>query len=86
MGDRDVLGLKYKGSDVVVQRDLYSSFLLANMNIETKKIDKLLCDKGFDSFVPCHNITMGELRKAFDKNELPDALKNILDLRQLKQF
>ena len=86
LGDRDVLGLKYKGSDVVVQRDLYSSFLLANMNIETKKIDKSLCNKGFDSFVSCHNKIMGELRKAFDKNELSGALKNILDLKQLKQF
>lgn len=84
--DRTARGLKLNGIDISIQRDLYSSFLLANMDIETKKIDKSMCDKGFDSFILCHNITMGELRKAFDKNELSDALKNILDLRQLKQF
>ena len=86
LGDRDVLGLKYKGSDVVIQRDLYSSFLLANMNLETKKIDKFLCDKGFESFVSCHNSSMHDLRIKFETNSLSDALKNILSIKHLKMF
>lgn len=65
--------LYYMGEEVNIQRDLYSAFLLSNMNFETKKIDKEMCEIGFDDFVLLHNDCLKNLNSSQSQ-----ALKNIL--------
>lgn len=64
--------LYYMGEEIKIQRDLYSSFLLACID-GNKVINKNLCDYGFDDFVILHNKCLETLK---DKNT--GALKNIL--------
>lgn len=61
------------GEEVKIQRDLYSAFLLSNVGIETKIINKSMCDIGFDDFVLLHNKCIEEL-----KGTSSQALRNIL--------
>ena len=63
--------LSYHSKEIKIQRDLYSAFLLANID-NSKRIDKYLCDIGFDSFVMCHNLCLSEL------DMTSQAIKNIL--------
>lgn len=65
--------LYYMGKEVKIQRDLYSAFLLSNMNFDTKKINKELCDIGFDEFVVQHDKCLERLKGAESA-----ALRNIL--------
>jgi hypothetical protein len=45
-----------------VQRDLYSAFLIKNIDEALEKIDKKLCDKEFDSFVLNHDMEIKRLK------------------------
>ena len=73
LGTRWNTDLYYMGEEVKIQRDLYSAFLLSNVGIETKIINKSMCDIGFDDFVLLHNKCIEEL-----KGTSSQALRNIL--------
>lgn len=45
----------YMGEEVQIQRDLYSAFLLSNIDSKTRLINQKLCEIGFDDFVLLHN-------------------------------
>lgn len=47
----------------MVQRDVYSSFLLECSNEDGKKPDKLLCDKCFDRFKQLHDERIEQIKK-----------------------
>lgn len=60
------LGIRWNDfNGLKVQRDLYSAFLLMNMEDDKKldKINKTLCISRFDSFFKNHNATIEELQK-----------------------
>jgi hypothetical protein len=45
-----------------VQRDLYSAFLIKNINIKLDKIDKDLCDETFKNFIKNHDFEISRLK------------------------
>ena len=46
---------KYKNQDIKVQRDLYSAYLIKNVNDDLKSINDIQCTKDFDKFLELHN-------------------------------
>lgn len=46
---------KYNEEQIKVQRDLYSSYLIKNVNSDLKSINNENCEKGFDKFLKLHN-------------------------------
>lgn len=66
--------LYYMGEEVKIQRDLYSAFLLSNVDVITKVINKDMCDIGFDDFVLLHNECIERL-KSTDSQALKYILK-----------
>lgn len=45
----------YNNSEIKIQRDLYSSFLIKNVKSDLKTIDRDKCIKDFDEFIKHHN-------------------------------
>jgi hypothetical protein len=48
--------------DFIVQRDLYSAFLIKNIDDALEKIDKDLCDKNFENFIIKHDLEIVRLK------------------------
>jgi hypothetical protein len=48
--------------DFIVQRDLYSAFLIKNINNALEKVDKDLCDKNFENFIIKHDLEIIRLK------------------------
>ena len=46
---------KYNDKDIQVQRDIYSAYLIKNVNEDLKSINNEKCIKNFDSFLILHN-------------------------------
>ena len=46
---------KYNEEQIKVQRDLYSSYLIKNINSDLKSINNNQCEKDFDKFLELHN-------------------------------
>lgn len=65
--------LYYMGEEVKIQRDLYSAFLLSNLDVKTKVISQRMCEIGFDDFVILHNYCLEHLDRSSN-----GAIKNIL--------
>lgn len=57
-----------------IQRDLYSSFLIMNVNDDLSSINRDLCIETFNGFKELHDIEINRLRNS----ELPMALKNVV--------
>jgi len=57
----------YKGDKIRIQRDLYSSFLIKNVNQDLKTIDNEACVNGFEMFLKLHDKEIDRL----------DRLKNL---------
>jgi hypothetical protein len=53
--------------DVEIQRDLYSSFLIMNVNNLADKIDRSKCIETFDRFKLLHDIEIERLRNSGNK-------------------
>jgi len=62
------------GENVDIQRDLYSSFLIMNVNNLADKVDRNKCTKTFQKFKTLHDIEIQKLRNS----ELSQALKNVI--------
>jgi len=60
--------------DYQIQRDLYSSFLIMNVNNDMETINRDLCFDGFGDFKVLHDIEVKRLKSM----ELPTALRNVL--------
>jgi len=56
-----------KGEEVNIQRDLYSSFLIMNVNDKLDKVDKDKCIEEFDSFRLLHDIEIERIRNCGNK-------------------
>ena len=61
-------------SEFKIQRDLYSAFLIMNVNDDLGTINRELCFKRFDKFKVLHDIEIKRLKNI----ELSYALKNII--------
>lgn len=48
--------------DFIVQRDLYSAFIIKNIDNALEKIDKALCDKNFENFIIKHDLEIERLK------------------------
>lgn len=59
----------YKEKEVKVQRDLYSSFLIMDVNETLNTINNDLCNKAFEEFYKLHEIEIKRL-KANNKNNI----------------
>ncbi|MCD5413581.1 MAG: hypothetical protein LR001_01045 [Clostridiales bacterium] len=46
---------------IKVQRDMYSAFLIMNVNDDLKSIDKDKCSERFESFIKLHNVEVKRL-------------------------
>ena len=46
---------EYEGKELKIQRDLYSSYLIKNVNEDKESINKELCNEGFKNFIMLHN-------------------------------
>ena len=57
-----------------IQRDLYSSFLIMNVNDDLETIDRDLCFEKFKEFKILHDIEV----ERFKNSELPIALRNVI--------
>jgi hypothetical protein len=57
---------KYKGKDIRIQRDLYSAYLIMNVNDDLKSINDIECENKFDRFIGLHNKEINRL-KGIDK-------------------
>lgn len=53
---------KYKNEDIKVQRDLYSAFLIMNVNDDLKSINDIACKNRFDRFIEMHNKEINRLQ------------------------
>lgn len=69
--------LTYDDKEKIIQRDMYSAFLLSNV-LNGVDIDRQACLKGFDSFVPLHDELLQSLLKKKKEGTLTEGLKNIL--------
>ena len=57
------LGIRVKTiGEEKVQRDLYSAFLLSNVNDDAKTVDLLKCEKEFNNFLKNQDVTMLNLK------------------------
>lgn len=54
---------KIKDKEVKIQRDLYSAFLLMNVNDDLESINNDKCNKIFNSFCKLHDIEIKRLKK-----------------------
>jgi len=61
-------------NDFKIQRDLYSSFLIMNVNDDLCTVNRDLCFDGFDEFKILHDIEVQRLRRL----DLPIALRNVV--------
>lgn len=52
----------YNNQDVKVQRDLYSAYLIKNVNMDLETINNYKCIEGFEKFLNFHNIETLRLR------------------------
>jgi len=52
----------YQGKDIKVQRDIYSAYLIKNVNDDLKSINNELCIKDFDNFIRLHDIEIVKLQ------------------------
>ncbi|EGW41639.1 hypothetical protein [Desulfosporosinus sp. OT] len=50
--------------DIVIQRDLYSSFLIMNVNPDLSSINRVQCLETFEKFKTFHDIEIERLRRA----------------------
>ena len=66
-----------KFEDLIIQRDLYSAYLLMNSNKNLKTTNKNLCKMNFDTFVKNHNQCINELKNKNIKYPLSFGLKYI---------
>lgn len=57
-----------------IQRDLYSSFLIMNVDEDLSSINKNLCSEKFNRFKELHDIEIKRLRSM----KLSQALKNVI--------
>jgi len=64
--------MAHLSSGEVVQRDLYSAFLLAHINTETLKYDTEALNSAFPAFLVMHENTKKRLQK--DKSYLPASV------------
>ena len=46
---------KYKNQNIKIQRDVYSAYLIKNVNDDLKSINDIQCTKDFDKFLGLHN-------------------------------
>jgi len=53
----------YKNKKICVQRDLYSSFLIKNVDLRGEKIDRKKCIEQFDNFLEMHNKEIEKLKQ-----------------------
>ena len=60
--------------DFKIQRDLYSAFLIMNVNDDLKSIDRKSCFERFDNFKLLHDIEIERLKNM----ELNNGLKNVI--------
>ena len=61
-------------SDFKIQRDLYSSFLIMNVNNDLKTINRDLCIERFNKFKLLHDIEIERLKSI----DLSNGLKNVI--------
>jgi hypothetical protein len=54
-------------NDKLIQRDLYSAFLLSNMNLELDIVDINACNQSFNNFVELHDVEIKRLRSINNK-------------------
>ena len=54
--------LDYNGETIIIQRDLYSAFLLMNSNNTLDKPDLNLCNMTFENFIVNHTICINNLK------------------------
>ena len=59
-----------------VQRDLYSAFLLSNVNDDGKSVDLLKCEKEFNNFLKNQDVTMLNLKTKLKSTGLDIFVKN----------
>lgn len=52
----------YNGNEIKVQRDLYSSFLIMNVNEDLSTINNELCNKTFEEFYKLHEVEIDRLK------------------------
>ena len=52
----------YNNEDIKIQRDLYSSYLIKNVNMDLKTINNDKCIEGFEKFLEYHNIEIERLQ------------------------
>jgi len=64
----------FNSENIEIQRDLYSSFLIMNVNNLGDKIDRSKCIETFEGFKNLHDIEIQRLRNS----ELSIALKNVI--------
>ena len=53
-----------------VQRDLYSAFLVQNVDTTLKKVDVNLCDQSYNSFLQLHNKEVQRLSSLITPNSM----------------
>ncbi|MCY6485334.1 transposase [Clostridium aestuarii] len=59
--------LNYKGKEIKIQRDLYSAFLIMNVNDDLESVNNELCDKLFDDFIIFHDQEIERIRISNNK-------------------
>ena len=59
--------------DNLVQRDLYSAFLIKNIKANLQSVNRRKCIKGFDKFLKLHNREVKNIKKSQSK-----AIKNVI--------
>jgi len=62
------------GKEIKIQRDIYSAFLIMNVNDDLKTINRDLCFSEFNNFKLLHDIEIERLRNI----QLTKALKNVI--------
>ncbi len=53
----------YNNEDIKIQRDLYSSYLIKNVNSDLETINNYKCIEGFEKFLEFHNIEIDRLQR-----------------------
>jgi hypothetical protein len=53
----------YNNEDIKIQRDLYSSYLIKNVNSDLETINNDKCIEGFEKFLEFHNIEIDRLQR-----------------------
>jgi hypothetical protein len=52
---------KYKNEDIKIQRDLYSAYLIKNVNDDLSSVNDIECKNRFDKFIELHNKEINRL-------------------------